>query len=99
MINEWLQGGVGLAGIAAAIKILWPLFKSRVDADSARANTDTILHNLYQETLKEMRQLSVELSQARFEISRLKGEVEQLTHDLNEARKTLSEYQESKHGA
>lgn len=90
MWNEWLQGGVGLAGIAAAIKILWPLFKSRVEADSARANMDATVHNLYKETLKEMRQLSVELSQARFEISRLKGEVEQLTHDLNEARKTLS---------
>lgn len=99
MWNELLQGGVGVAGIGVAIKVLWPLFKSRLDADGARANTDTILHNLYQETLKEMRQLSVELSQARFEISRLKGEVEQLTHDLNEARKTLSEYQESKQGA
>lgn len=83
MWNELLQGGVGLAGIAAAIKILWPIFKSRIEADSARANTDATLHNLYQETLKEMRQLSVELSQARFEISRLKGEVEQLTHDLS----------------
>lgn len=96
MWNEWLQGGVGLAGIAAAIKILWPLFKSRVEADSARANTDATLHNLYQETLKEMRQLSSDLSSARFEIARLKAEVEQLTSDLVVARNELSKRNESR---
>lgn len=96
MWNEWLQGGVGLAGIAAAIKILWPLFKSRVEADSARANTDATLHNLYQETLKEMRQLSSDLSSARFEIAILKAEVVQLTNGLRAARNERSKRNESR---
>lgn len=96
MWNEWLQGGVGLAGIAAAIKILWPLFKSRVEADSARANMDATVHNLYKETLKEMRQLSSELSSARLEIATLKSEVEQLTNDLMAARNELSKRNESR---
>lgn len=93
MWNEFLLGGIGSAGIGVAIRVLWPLLRSRLEADGARANTDATLHNLYQETLREMRQLSNELSQARYEISRLKGEVEQLTHDLNEARRNLSKHQ------
>lgn len=96
MWNELLQGGLGLAGIGVALRVLWPLLRSRLEADGARANTDTTLHNLYQETLKEMRQLSIDLSNARYEIAKLKSEVEQLTGDLIEARKELEKRNETR---
>lgn len=96
MWNELLQGGLGIGGIAFAIKLLWPLLSKRLEADGARAVTDTTLHNLYQETLKAMQELSLELSHARFEISRLKSEVEQLTNDLSNARSELSKHNENR---
>jgi len=96
MWNELLQGGVGVAGIGVAIRVLWPLLRSRLEADGARANTDATLHNLYQETLKEMRQLSIDLSNARYEIAKLKSEVEKLTSDLVEARKKLEKRNETR---
>lgn len=96
MWNELLQGGLSLGGIAFAIKILWPLLSKRLEADEARASTDATLHNLYQETLKEMRQLSMDLSNARYEIAKLKSEVEQLTSDLIEARKELEKRNETR---
>lgn len=98
MIEQWAQGGLGALLLAAAVKLLWPLVSKTSDAAAARATTDETLHKLYQETLKEMRQLSLDLSQARYEIARLKGEVEQLTQDLTEARKAL-ETSGEKHGA
>lgn len=86
MWSEWLQGGVGLAGIATAIKILWPLFKSRVDADVARAGADAKMHELYTEAITEMHRLSTELGKAQAHISRLEAKIEQLTEALNESR-------------
>jgi len=96
MWNELLQGGLGIGVIAFGIKLLLPLLSKRLEADGARADTDTTLHNLYQETLKAMQELSKELSAARLEISRLKSEVEQLTSGLSDARNELAKHNETR---
>ena len=89
MWNEIAQGGLGLAGLGIAIKVLWPLLKSRLDADASRAITDSTLHNLYQETLKAQREVFEELKRAQIEIGKLTGQVQRLTEDLARAEESL----------
>ena len=97
-MEEWaqlLKGGGVLGGIAVAFKLIWPILSKQSEASTSRLETDSTLHQLYQDTLKAQREISQELSAARDEIGALRLQVVTLTRELTEARHLLAKAEES----
>lgn len=97
-MDEWatLAKGGGAAGVLwLAIKLIWPILSKQSEASANRLETDSTLHQLYQDTLKAQREISQELSAARDEIGALRLQVVTLTHELTEARNLLAKAEES----